>query len=411
MIKRFGAVLLVMLFLISLIGCGNAGNGGATTSPATSAQTASSDPAPSFSGEPIKIGHAVALTGDASVFGQSEATGLELAVKAVNEAGGILGREVVLVKADTRADPAETVNAVRRLVDQEKVHAIIGVAQSGVAMSATPIVTAAKIPMISTTSSNPYVTINKETGALNKYVFRVCFIDPYQGTATAQYAFKELGVKNAAILYDVGSDYSQWLATYFEEAFIAAGGTITGKEAYRTGELDFRAPLGKIKETSPELLFLPVTQKDAALICKQARDIKIESIFMGGDNWASPDILSLGKEAVEGAYFINLASFDDPRIKGWVEENKSAFKGDVVRNAILAYDAMLWLADSIERAGSTDGEKIATELENTKDLEVLTTDSFNVDPATHNPLDRAAYIMTIENNAFKYVMTFAPAVN
>lgn len=361
---------------------------------------------PSGGKDTIKIGHAVALTGDASVFGQSEHTGLKLAVEAINKKGGILGHQVELVAADTRADPAETVNAVRRLVEQEKVKAVIGVSQSGVAMAANPIVTNAKIPTISTTASNPFVTVDKD-GQLQKYMFRVCFIDPYQGTVAAQFASDRLEAKTAAILYDVGSDYSQWLAKYFEEAFVANGGKIVGKEAYRTGELDFRAPLGKIKASEPDILFLPVTQKDAALAVKQSRDLGITATFLGGDNWGSPDILELGGSALEGSYFINLASFDDPRIKDWLTENEKKFGGPVVRNALLAYDAMLWLADSIERAGSTDGDAIVAAMEDTKGVEVLTTDAFMVDPKTHNPLNREAYINTIKDNKFVYVEKYA----
>ena len=281
----------------------------------------------------IKIGHAVALTGDASVFGQSEHTGLKIAVEELNKKGGILGRQIELIAADTRADPAETVNAVRRLVEQDKVVAVLGVAQSGVAMAATPVVTAAKVPMISTTASNPFVTMSK-TNQLQKYVFRVCFIDTYQGIVGAQFAFDRLKARKVAMLYDIGSDYSQWLAKYFEDAFIKAGGTIVAKEAYRTGELDFRAPLGKIKASEADVLFLPLTQKDAALAVKQARNLGIKSIFMGGDNWASPDILSLGGDALEGSYFINSASFEDPNVKKWIAANQSKFGGPIVRNAL-----------------------------------------------------------------------------
>lgn len=355
----------------------------------------------------IKIGHAVALTGDASVFGQSEHTGLKIAVEEINKKGGILGKQVELVAADTRADPTETVNAVRKLVEQEKVVAVIGVAQSGVAMAATPIVTQAKVPMISTTSTNPYVTVDK-SGKLQKYVFRVCFIDPYQGTVAAQFAYNRLNARKAAIMYDVGSDYSQWLAKYFEDAFVKIGGTVVGKEAYRTGELDFRAPLGKLKATEPDVLFLPLTQKDAALAVNQARELGIKATFLGGDNWGSPDILKLGGSALEGSYFINLASLDDPAIKQWIEKNQGRFGGPVVRNALLAYDAMLWLADAINRAKDTNGDKIVEALEQTKDLPVLTTDKFSVDPQTHNPLNRPAYIQKIQNGQFVYFEKFEP---
>lgn len=354
----------------------------------------------------IKVGHAVALTGDASVFGQSEHTGLKIAVDEINSKGGVLGKKIQLVAVDTRADPAETVNAVRRLVDQEKVVAVIGVAQSGVAMAATPVVMMAKVPMISTTASNPYVTASK-AGETYKYVFRVCFIDTYQGTVGAEFAYDRLKARKVAVLYDVGSDYSQWLSRYFEDAFIKAGGKIVSKEAYRTGELDFRAPLGKIKESNPDVLFLPLTQKDAALAAKQARDLGIKATLLGGDNWASPDILSLGGAALNGSYFINSASFEEPNVKKWVEANQKQFGGPIVRNALLVNDALLALVDAIKRANSTDGDKIVAALEQTKDLPVLTTDKFTLDSKTHNPLNRPAYFNQIKDGKFVFVETFA----
>jgi branched-chain amino acid transport system substrate-binding protein len=354
----------------------------------------------------IKIGHAVALTGDASVFGQSEHTGLKIAVEEINRKGGILGKPIELVAADTRADPTETVNAVRRLVEREKVVAVLGVAQSGVAMAATPVVTAAKVPLISTTASNPYVTQSK-AGETYHYVFRVCFIDTYQGTVAAEFAYDRLKARKAGILYDVGSDYSQWLAKYFEDAFAKVGGKVVAKEAYRTGELDFRAPLGKIRESNPDLVFLPLTQKDAALVAKQARDLGIKATLLGGDNWASPDILKLGGAALEGSYFINSASFDEPSVKKWMATNEKRFGGPVVRNALLVNDALYALADAIKRAGSTDSDKIVAALEQTKDLPVLTTDKFTLDAKTHNPLNRPAYFNQIKDGKFVFIETFA----
>jgi branched-chain amino acid transport system substrate-binding protein len=379
----FGFILAVLLSLTLWIACGN-------TEPKT-----------------IKIGHAVALTGDASVFGQSEHTGLKIAIDEINSKGGVLGKKLELVAADTRADPTETVNAVRRLVDAEKVVAVLGVAQSGVAMAATPVVTAGKVPMISTTASNPYVTQNKNSGETYKYVFRVCFIDTYQGTVAAEFAYDRLKIRKVGLLYDVGSDYSQWLAKYFEDAFNKMGGKIVAKEAYRTGELDFRAPLGKIKASNPDLIFLPLTQKDAALVAKQARSLGIKATLMGGDNWASPDILTLGGDAIQGSYFINSASFDDPNVKKWLAANEKRFGGPVVRNALLVNDAAFALADAIKRAGSTDGDKVVAALEQTKDLPVLTTDKFTLDGKTHNPLNRPAYFNQIKDGKFVFVETYA----
>ena len=354
----------------------------------------------------IKIGHAASLTGDNSVFGQSENTGLKVAVEELNKKGGILGKQIELISVDTRSDPAEAANAVRRLVDQEKVNFVIGPSQSGSTLAATPIVTAAKIPLIAPAASNPYVTVSK-TGETYKYIFRVCFIDTYQGRVIADFDYDRLKVRKAAILYDIGSDYSQWLAKYFEDNFVKRGGTIVAKEAYRTGELDFRAPLGKIKETHPDLIFLPLTQKDGALAAKQVRDLGITGIIMGGDTWASPDILPLGGPALEGAYFTNLTSFEVPKVQAWVAQNEKRFGGPIVRNALLANDALLWLADAVNRAGTTQGDKVVTALEQTKDLPVLTTDKFTVDPKTHDPLNRPAFFFQVKQGKFIFVETYA----
>jgi len=358
------------------------------------------------SSKTIKIGHAASLTGDNSVFGQSEATGLKIAVEEVNKKGGILGKQVELISVDTRSDPAEAANAVRRLVDQEKVNFVLGPSQSGSTLAATPIVTAAKIPLIAPAASNPYVTVSK-TGETYKYIFRVCFIDTYQGRVIADFVYDRLNARKAAILYDIGSDYSQWLAKYFEDAFVKRGGTIVAKEAYRTGELDFRAPLGKIKETHPDLIFLPLTQKDGALAAKQVRDLGITATIMGGDTWASPDILPLGGKALEGVYFTNLTSFEVPKVQQWVAQNEKRFGGPIIRNALLVNDAMLWLTDAVTRAGTTDGDKVVAALEQTKDLPVLTTDKFTVDAKTHDPLNRPAFFFTIKDGKFVFVETYA----
>jgi branched-chain amino acid transport system substrate-binding protein len=358
------------------------------------------------SSKTIKIGHAASLTGDNSVFGQSEATGLKIAVEEVNKKGGILGKQVELISVDTRSDPAEAANAVRRLVDQEKVNFVLGPSQSGSTLAATPIVTAAKIPLIAPAASNPYVTVSK-TGETYKYIFRVCFIDTYQGRVIADFVYDRLNARKAAILYDIGSDYSQWLAKYFEDAFVKRGGTIVAKEAYRTGELDFRAPLGKIKETHPDLIFLPLTQKDGALATKQVRDLGITATIMGSDTWASPDILPLGGKALEGVYFTNLTSFEVPKVQQWVAQNEKRFGGPIIRNALLVNDAMLWLTDAVTRAGTTDGDTVVAALEQTKDLPVLTTDKFTVDAKTHDPLNRPAFFFTIKDGKFVFVETYA----
>jgi branched-chain amino acid transport system substrate-binding protein len=273
-------------------------------------------------------------------------------------------------------------------------------------MAATPVVTAGKVPLVSGTASNPYVTAKRE-GGIHKYIFRVCFIDTYQGRVDAEFAYDRLKARKIAVLYDVGSDYSQWLSKYFEDAFIKKGGAIVAKEAYRTGELDFRAPLGKIKSANPDLIFLPLNQKDAALAAKQARDLGIKAQLMGGDNWASPDLLALAGPAIEGAYFSNTTSLDEPRIQAWIKLHEKEFGGPILRTALLANDALYFIADGIRRANSTDGEKIVAALEQTKDLPVLTAEKFTMDPNTHDPLNIPAYFIKIQGGKFVFVERYA----
>lgn len=351
----------------------------------------------------IKIGHAVALTGDASMWGQSEANAVKMTVEKINAQGGVLGKKLQVIAYDTRADSVEAVNVAKRLIEQDKVVAIIGPAQSGVSIALASVAEPAKVPFIATTASNPYVTIDKNTNKVRQYAFRVCFIDPFQGTVAAQFAKDKLGAKTAAVLYDVGSDYSSWLAQYFVEAFEKVGGKIVAKEAFRSGELDYRAMLGKIKRANPDVIFIPTAQKEAALAAKQARDLGIKATLLGGDNWGSPDIIQLGGKAIEGSYFVNMAALEDPDIQGFIKEYKEKFGSDpVLPNPVMAVDALYMLVDAIKRAGSLDGEKIAKALETTKDLQVLT-GKLTIDPATHNPLNKPAVIQQIKGGKFVFV--------
>ncbi len=353
----------------------------------------------------IKIGHEVALTGPNATWGQSEANAVKMAVEKVNAQGGVLGKKFEIVAYDNRADKLEAVNVAKRLVEQDGVVAIIGPAQSGVANAIREVNNSAKVPVIATTATNPKVTVNDD-GTVVPYTFRVCFIDPFQGTVAAQFAAKDLKAKTAAVLYDVGDEYSQFLGQYFTEAFQKSGGTVTTSEAFRSGELDFRAQLGKIKETTPDVLFIPTQQKEAALAAKQARDLGIKATLLGGDGWGSPDIFDLAGPAIDGSYFVNIAALEDPTIQDFIKEYRAQYNQDpVLPNPVLAYDAVLWLADAIKRAGTTDGEKLKDALEQTKDLQVLT-GKLSVDPKTHNPLNKPAVIQQLKDGKFTFVKNF-----
>jgi branched-chain amino acid transport system substrate-binding protein len=346
-------------------------------------------------GEVIKIGQAVALTGDNSVWGQPEKNAIEMEIAKINAKGGVLGKQLQLIAYDTRGDATEGVNVAKRLVG-DGVCAIIGPGQSGVAIAMSSVTEPAHVAFLATTATNPKVTVDDKTNQVRKSAFRMCFIDPFQGTVAAQFAAKDLKLKTAAVIYDVGSDYSSFLGKYFIAEFEKQGGKLVGNEAFRSGELDFRAILGKIKGAKPEILFIPTQQKEASLIMKQAADLGMKPVFMGGDGWASPDLVPLSGGAAEGSYFVNIASLEDPDIQGFVKEYKAKYNADpVMPNPVMAIDALDAIIDAIQKTNGTDPAKIMAQLELTKDLPALT-GKLSIDPATHNPLNKPAVIQEVK---------------
>ncbi|MDR1943550.1 MAG: ABC transporter substrate-binding protein [Synergistaceae bacterium] len=357
-----------------------------------------------FAAAPVKIGHTVSLTGGASMWGQSEANAIDMLVKVINANGGVLGRQIEIVRYDNRGDAIESVNVARRLAG-EKVVAVIGPAQSGNAIATAPVLERGRIPMIVTTATNPYVTIDQKTEKTRPYAFRPCFIDPFQGTVAARFAADRMNARRAAVLYDVGSDYGQWLTKYFEDAFTARGGKVLTKEAFRSEELDYRAQLGKIKELNVDVIFIPTSQKEAAMAAKQARDLGINAAFLGTDNWGSPDLIDLGGEAVDGAFFVNLADLDDPDIRDFVTGYRAAFGADpVLPNPVMAQDALIMIVEAAKAARSFEGAKLAQALANLKDIKV-TSGVLTMDPTNHNPLDKPAVIQKVDvaKKAFVFV--------
>ena len=360
-----------------------------------------------FAADPIRIGHTVSLTGGASMWGQSEANALDMLVKKINAGGGVLGRQIEFVRYDNRNDAVESVNVAKRLVS-DGVVAVIGPAQSGNSIATAPVLERAQIPMVVTTATNPYVTMDQRSGKVRPYAFRPCFIDPFQGTVAARFAVTDLKATKGAILYDVGSDYGQWLAKYFEEAFVEKGGKIVAKEAFRTDELDYRAQLGKMKDLAPDVIFIPTSQKEAAMAAKQARDLGLTAVLLGTDNWGSPDLIELGGSAIDGGYFVNLADLADPDIQDFVAEYKALYGDEpVLPNPVMAQDALLMIVEGIKKAGSTDGEKLAEALANLKNLKV-TSGVLTINPEDHNPLDKPAVIQQVDvpNKTFKFVKKY-----
>ena len=316
----------------------------------------------------IRIGLIAPLTGSESLFGQGYKRGVELAVKHINEAGGILGKEVELFIEDDQNDPNQSINAVEKLVNQNKVVGIVGAFSSKCSIPSHEKACALGVPMISPTSTNPSVTTDS-SGAHKWCAFRATFIDPFQGQVAARFAFENLGVKKAAVFWDNGNDYTIGLANYFIANFEKLGGQIPIKEAYSAGDQDFSAQITRAVQSGVELIYLPDYFAKVNLIAGQARQLGYTGKFMGGDGW---DNAGIDETILEGSYYTAHYSPDDPAASKLVSEWKSVYNEIPTGDGALAYDAAVILLRAIERAGTTDGHKVAEAMLNTKDLQVGT---------------------------------------
>ena len=360
----------------------------------------------------IVIGHVASLTGDTATFGVSADEGIRLALDEVNEKG-VLGKKIKVNTEDDRSQGDEAKTAANKLITQDHVVAILGEIASSRSIAIAPVCEDAKIPMLSPGSTNPKVTMDSSTGKVYDYVFRNCFIDPFQGTAVATFAMnakpKGLGLKRFAVLYPNNSDYGVGLKDFFINAVKSKGGEITGVEAYaEKTDTDFRAQLTKLKGANPEAIFCSGYYTEAGLIAKQARELGINVPLMGGDGWDSDQTLKIGGSAVNGCYFSNHYSPDEdrPEVKKFVADYKKKYNGKVPdAMAILGYDSMRIMAAAIEKAGSTDGDKIRDALASTKDFPGASgKTTINAD---HNAT-KSLVILKIEDGQFKYAATVNP---
>jgi branched-chain amino acid transport system substrate-binding protein len=349
----------------------------------------------------IKVGEFASLTGKEATFGGSSHEGTLLAIDEINKAGGVLGKQIELLTEDNQSKAGETANIVNKLISRDGVVAILGEVASSRSLEAAPIAQPAKIPMISPASTNPKVT---EVG---DYIFRVCFIDPFQGTVMANFATKTLNAKKVAVLTDAKSDYSKGLAKYFKEQFLKNGGTITSELDYNGGDKDFKAQLTTIKGSSPDAVFIPGYYNDVALIATQAKEIGLNIPLFGGDGWESENLLQVGKEAVEGHYFSTHCSPEDtsPKMISFVAAYKAKYNKTPDAMAALGYDSAYVLADAIKRAGTTEGSKLRDAIAATKDFEGVT-GKFSLDDK-RNAVKSAA-ILQIKDGKFNFLETIAP---
>lgn len=348
----------------------------------------------------IVIGGVGPVSGEAATFGQSTKEGCELAVEEWNAAGGLLGKTIKLIYQDDKGDPTEAATVWTKLITQDKVVAIVGTVMSKCSLAGAPISQQYKVPMISPTSTNPKVT---EVG---DYIFRACFIDPFQGTVGAKFAYENLNARKAACIFDVGNDYTKGLSEFFRDKFTELGGTIVAFEAHPTGTTDFKAQLTKIIAAKPDVIYISDYYNDVALIAKQARELGFNGPLVGGDGWDSPDLVKIGGTAVENGYFTNHFSKDDPRpiVQEFVKKYQAKFGKVPDALAALAYDAMYIMLDAIKRAGSTDPEKIKKALAETNINVVSGLVTFD---KNRNPI-KSAVIIAIKNGQQVYQATVNP---
>jgi branched-chain amino acid transport system substrate-binding protein len=352
-------------------------------------------------GGEIVIGHYASMTGNTAHFGQDTDKAVRLAVDEVNAAGGLLGKKVRVVTLDTRGDSAEAANAVTRLIDVEKSVAVLGEVASSLSLAGGRVAQRRKIPMVSPSSTNPKVT---EVG---EYIFRVCFLDPFQGKVMAKFARENLQIQKVAILKDVKNDYSIGLADAFKESFEKMGGKISAEQSYSQGDTDFSAQVTAIKNTDAQAIFVPGYYSEVGAIARTAERLGVKVPLLGGDGWDAPDLFKIGGDAINGSYFSNHFAPDvaTPKAQKFVADFKQKYQVEPTGLGALGYDAAAVLMDAIQRAGKTDSDAIRRALAETKGFEGVT-GTITID--AHRDAQKSAVVLKIEGGKAKFAATVQP---
>ncbi|MCG8569384.1 MAG: ABC transporter substrate-binding protein [Spirochaetes bacterium] len=356
------------------------------------------------SGE-VKLGGIFPLSGGAATFGQSSKNGMQMAIDEFNAAGHKIDGKTIMIKpiyGDTEGQPEKAANVGQKLINQDQVIGIVGAVMSKNSLAIAPIAQAAKVPMISPTSTNPKVT------QVGDYIYRACFIDPFQGTVMAKYAYDDLGKRRAALLYDNGNDYNKGLAEFFKKSFAELGGEIVAEEAFTDEDktVDFKAQLTNIKTHNPDFIYIPNYYQAAALIMKQAAEIGLEVQFGGGDGWDSPELVNIGGKAVESGFFSNHFSKDDTRpiVQTFVKDYTAKFGATPDALATLAYDATKIFLNAMVKADSLDKMKIRDAMKTTSDEFVAGKVTFD---SNRNPI-KSAVVLTIKDGQQMFVKSVSP---
>ena len=350
----------------------------------------------------IKVGEYASLTGKEASFGQSSHKGIIMAIEEINAAGGVLGRKFELFTEDNQTIPGQSATAAKILISRDRVVALLGEVSSGRSLEAAPIAQAARVPMIAPAATNPKVT------QVGNYIFRVCFIDPFQGTVMAKFAGNELKARRVAILSSVSNAYSVGLAKFFREKFVADGGVIPVEQKYSEGDKDFRAQLTAIRAAGCDAVFVPGYYTEAALIVRQARELGLTMPFLGGDGWVAEQLLDIGGDALNGCFYSTHFSPENssPAVRKFVAAYRARWDNDTPDAfAALGYDSVGVLADAIRRAGTTEEPRLRDALAATKDFSGasgLTTIDANRDAS------KPATIIAIRDGKLNFLETVAP---
>ncbi len=398
--KKFVVFMSLLLVLSFVAGCSQGANVGSENNPPQDVESPND-------ADTIKVGLNYELSGAVSTYGQGLTEGIELAFEEINAKGGVLGKQVEPVKMDNKSDTTEATNVSTRLATRDKVVAILGAATSGNTKAATPPAMQNKVPLISASATADDVTMDAN-GKVREYVFKTCFSDSFQGVTMANFAYKDLNFKNAAVLFDNTSDYAKGLAKSFNETFKALGGTVLAEEAYQANETDYKAVLTNLKSANPEVLYVPGYYEEVGLIVRQARELGLDVPVLGADGYDSPKLVEIaGAEALNHVYYTNhYSSMDDADD---IVAFRKAFSGKYNKEAdafnALGYDLAYFLADALERAGEADSEKLKDALASTKNFEAIT-GTLSIDE-NHNPV-KAVTILELKDGEPTFLKKLEP---
>jgi len=352
--------------------------------------------------DPIRIGEIGPLSGKEAAFGQSSHRGVLLAVEEINARGGVLGRPFEVFTEDNQSKPGESATIAKKLIGRDHVIAVIHGGTSSQCLEAAPFCQNARIPFLATTATTPQVT------EMGTYIFRTCFIDPFQGNVLAKFSRRSLKAGRAALLTSASSPFSVGLSKVYRESFKAAGGQIVGEQKYAEGDKDFRAQLTALRALNADVIVAMGYYTEGGLICRQARDLGIKTPIISADGWEAPELIEIGGPGVDGAYYSSHYSSesDSPAVQEFLKKYRAKFGGVTPDSlAPLAYDATLILADAITRAGTVDGPKLRAAIAATKDFPGVTGRT-TID-AQRNA-SKPAVIVAVKDGRTHFVETIEP---